>query len=428
MKKLSIIIVLVLIAFFFFPSSSKAIPAFAKKYGFNCNMCHTGYTKLNDFGQRYRDNGYQIPGQEGGEKTVFDIAPPLALRTTAGISFYDYNFKDSTGHITSGTTNGFNLFGLDLLAAGVLHKNISFLLIYTPRIDDPASDFSGLSDSSKPAQYATLESANLIFNNLIQDVLNLRIGRFEPAYHPFSSKRKYYIFEPYEVYTFGTPNNRFNFDDNQIGIEATGHMRCGFKYGLGIANGNGGSPDLNRMKDFYLNLSHTFGKGDGQSAAQRIGAFGYLGWQPTTLPGTIIAPTGETNGKDNNSFYRIGLDGSFNYETFNLGVLFMKGADDKSLNNLDPTKKYEYTGGFAQLDWAGLMNNRLVASLMYNWVQPPSYDSKNQVNAYSALVRYYLGDWSAVNIAVHAEYTFKRTGKDHPIDENLFALILDFDF
>jgi hypothetical protein len=74
------------------------------------------------------------------------------------------------------------------------------------------------------------------------------------------------------------------------------------------------------------------------------------------------------------------------------------------------------------------MNNRLVASLMYNWVQPPSYDSKNQVNAYSALVRYYLGDWSAVNIAVHAEYTFKRTGKDHPIDENLFALILDFDF
>ncbi len=428
MKKLSIFIGFVLVSSLFIPTTSKAIPAFAKKYGFNCNMCHTGYTKLNDFGQRYRDNGYQISGQEGGEKTVSDIAPPLALRTTAGISFYDHYFKDSTGSITSGTTNGFNLFGLDLLAAGVLHKNISFLLIYTPRIDDPASDFSGLSDSSKPAQYATLESANLVFSNLIQNVLNLRIGRFEPAYHPFSSKRKYYIFEPYEVYTFGTPNNSFNFDDNQIGIEATGHLRSGFKYGLGVVNGNGGSPDLNRMKDFYLNFSHTFGKGDGQSAAQRIGAFGYLGWQPKTLLGTIIAPTGETNGKDNKSFYRMGIDGSFNYETFNLGVLFIKGADDKSLNNLDPTKKYEYTGGFAQLDWAGLMNNRLVASLMYNWVQPPSYDSKNQINAYSALVRYYLGDWSAVNIAIHAEYTFKRTGKDHPIDENLFALILDFDF
>jgi hypothetical protein len=423
MKKLSIIIVLVLIAFFFFPSSSKAIPAFAKKYGFNCNMCHTGYTKLNDFGQRYRDNGYQIPGQEGGEKTIFETAPPIALRTTTGITMY--NVKTDS---QSGSTAGFNLFGLDLLAAGVMHKNISFLMIYTPRIDIPAADYRGPSDSSQPAQLASLESASLVFSNLIQDAMNIRVGRFEPAYHPFSSKRKYYIFEPYEVYTFMTPNNSFNFDDNQIGIEATGHMKCGFKYGLGVVNGNGGSPDLNASKDFYLNLSHTFGKGDGQSAAQQIGAFGYLGWQPTTLPGTIIAPTGETNGKDNKSFYRIGLDGSFNYETFNLGVLFMKGADDKSLNNLDPTKKYEYTGGFAQLDWAGLMNNRLVASLMYNWVQPPSYDSKNQVNAYSALVRYYLGDWSAVNIAVHAEYTFKRTGKDHPIDENLFALILDFDF
>jgi hypothetical protein len=423
MKKLNVFIGLVLVAFFFFPSSSKAIPAFAKKYGFNCNMCHTGYTKLNDFGQRYRDNGYQIPGQDGGEKTIFDTAPPIALRTTTGITAY----KIKTDSL-SGSTTGFNLFGLDLLAAGVMHKNISFLMIYTPRIDIPTADYRGPSDTSKPAQLASLESASLVFSNLIQDAVNIRVGRFEPAYHPFSSKRKYYIFEPYEVYTFASPNNSFNFDDNQIGIEATGHFRCGFKYGLGVVNGNGGSPDFNTSKDFYVNLSHTFDKGDGQSAGQRIGAFGYYGWQPLTLPGKVISPTGETNGTDNEPFYRAGVNGSFNYETFNLGVLFMKGADDKSLNNLDPTKKYEYTGGFAQLDWAGLMNNRLVASLMYNWVQPPSYDSDKKINALSALMRYYLGDWSAVNIAIHAEYTFKRTGKDHPIDENLFALILDFDF
>jgi len=419
MKKLSILIGLVLLAFFLLPTTSKAIPAFAKKYGFNCNMCHTGYTKLNDFGQRFRDNGYQIPGQEGGEKTIFDIALPLALRTTTGLTVY--KTKD-------GTTAGFNIFGLDLLAAGVLHKNISFLLIYTPRIDDPASDFSGLSDSSKPAQFGSLESANLVFSNLIQDILNIRIGRFEPAYHPFSSKRNYYLFQPYEVYSFSTPNNRFGFDDNQIGIEATGHLKSGFKYGLGVINGNGGSPDLNTPKDVYVNLSNTFGKGDGQSAGQRIGAFGYYGWQPSTIPGKVISPTGETDGEGNKPFYRVGVNGSFNYETFNLGVLFMKGVDDKAFNNLEAEKEYEYTGGFAQLDWAGLMNNRLVASFIYNWIQPPSYDSQSQINAYSALVRYYLGNWSAVNIAIHAEYTYRRIGKDNPIDDNLFALILDFDF
>ena len=73
------------------PIDAEAIPAFARKYGFNCNMCHTGYTKLNDWGQRFRDNGYQIPGQEGTEKNVFDTAPPIAMRTSFGYTAYKNN-------------------------------------------------------------------------------------------------------------------------------------------------------------------------------------------------------------------------------------------------------------------------------------------------------------------------------------------------
>ena len=38
--------------------AAMAIPAFARKHGFNCNMCHVAFPKLNDFGQRFRDNGY----------------------------------------------------------------------------------------------------------------------------------------------------------------------------------------------------------------------------------------------------------------------------------------------------------------------------------------------------------------------------------
>ena len=64
--------------------AAMAIPAFARKHGFNCNMCHVAFPKLNDFGQRFRDNGYQIPMQEAHEKTVFETSIPLAVRTTAG--------------------------------------------------------------------------------------------------------------------------------------------------------------------------------------------------------------------------------------------------------------------------------------------------------------------------------------------------------
>ena len=37
-----------------------AIPAFARKYGLPCSACHTAWPELNNFGQVFRDNGYQL--------------------------------------------------------------------------------------------------------------------------------------------------------------------------------------------------------------------------------------------------------------------------------------------------------------------------------------------------------------------------------
>jgi hypothetical protein len=417
MRTLCALILLAASILLLVPNESDAIPAFARKYGFNCNMCHVAFIKLNDLGQRFRDNGYQIPGQVGGEKSIFDIAPPLAIRTTTGFSLY--NRKEATH---DSTTNTFNIYGFDLLAGGVMHKNVSFMFIYTPRIDEPAADAAGPGAfADNPSQNATLESVSLVLSNIVPNVLNLRIGRFEPGYHAISSKRSYYIFQPYEVYAFADPSVAYVFDDNQIGIEATGHCKCGCKYALGVVNGNGGNPDNNKHKDVYLNLSHTFSKGDGQSAGQRIGVFGYSGWEP--LPAS----------RSNEGFYRYGAHTSLNWKTLNLQALVMAGTDSKKLNPLRLDKEYQYTGGFAELDWAGILDNRLVASAMYNWVTPPSYDSESEVKAYSGLVRYYLGDWTAVNVALHAEYTYRQSwapvdSEKAKVKENQFALLMDFDF
>ncbi len=420
MKKIYIIILGVSLIGFFSPFATQAIPAFARKYGFNCAMCHSGFTKLNDFGQRYRDNGYQIPGQEGKEKNVFETPPPISMRTSMGLNNY-FNVDHSA--------SSFNINGLDLLAAGVLHKNISFLMIYTPRIDEPTSNFTGPDSlSSYTSQLGALESVSLVFSNIIQDALNIRVGRFEPAYHVFSSKRTYYLFQPYEIYSLTTPNNNYVFDDNQIGIEATGHFNCGFKYAAGVINGTGANPDNNNNKDVYLNLEQIIGKGEGQTAGQRIGLFGYYGWQPLVLPGRLIGPIGQTNGKDNKAFYRFGGTASLNWKAFNLQTMYMYGFDDKALNTIEKTKDYKYNGGFVQLDYLGMFNNRLVASVLYNWIKPPDYDTGFNINSYSALLRYYLGDWSAVNVALHAEYSHRVTGKSNKINEDLFSIALDFAF
>ncbi len=419
MKRLIIILIALAILLSAMPRESQAIPAFARKYGFNCNMCHTAFIKLNDFGQRFRNYGYQIPGQEGGEKNVFETAPPLSIRTSAGLDLY------KTGkHATS----GFNIYGFDFLAAGVMHKNVSFLLIYTPRIDEPAANYAGPDNGSNPSQLATLESVNIIFSNLVQDALNLRIGRFEPAYHGISSKRSYYIMSPYEVYTFGTPNNSFVFDDNQTGVEATGNFRNGFHYGAGVVNGNGANPDNNKYKDVYLAAHQIIGRGEGQSAGQRVGVFGYWGWQPTDLNDVFVGPTGDAGGHNNKPFYRIGADVSLNYSTFNLRGLFLQGSDNREFNNINTSLNYKYNGGFAELDYVGLVNNRLLLSAMFNWVRPPFYDQDKKISAFSALVRYYLGDWTAVNVALHAEYTHRQTDKDNPVKEDNLLLLVDFDF
>jgi hypothetical protein len=418
MKKLIMLILAVCFFEFICPFDGLAIPEFARKYGFNCNMCHTGFTKLNDFGQRFRDNGYQIPGQEGKEKNVFEGGIPIAMRLPFG--YTTYNTKE-------GTASGFNLLGFDFLAAGVLHKNVSFLVIYTPRIDMPPNSYLGPDSlNNNASQTASLETVSLVFSNIIKNALNIRVGRFEPAYHMFSSKRSYYLMQPYEIYSLSTPNNSYAFDDNQIGIEATGHFRSGFKYAAGFVNGNGGNPDNNNNKDVYLNVMQTIGKGDGQSAGQRIGLFGYCGWQPLTLPGNVTSPLGNTNGTNSKTFYRYGATGSLNWQTLNLQIMYMKGVDNKSFNSLEPTKKYDYSGGFFELDYAGMLNNRLVLSGILNWITPPSYDSDRNLKAYSALLRYYLGHWSAVNIAIHTEYTYRVTGSSNKLNENMFMFGLDF--
>ncbi len=110
----------------------------------------------------------------------------------------------------------------------------------------------------------------------------------------------------------------------------------------------------------------------------------------------------------------------------------MQGSDDKGIDNrgtdAELHENYKYTGGFAQLDYAGLMNNRLVGSLVFNWISPPKSDEERKTNAFSVLLRYYLGDWTAVNVALNAEYTHREIGKTDKARNDQLGLLLDFAF
>ena len=48
----------------FFAQRSSAIPAFARRYETSCTTCHVLPPKLNAFGVAFKNNGYQIPGDD----------------------------------------------------------------------------------------------------------------------------------------------------------------------------------------------------------------------------------------------------------------------------------------------------------------------------------------------------------------------------
>ena len=140
--------------------------------------------------------------------------------------------------------------------------------------------------------------------------------------------------------------------------------------------------------------------------------------------------------------YRYGASCSLNWKTLNLTAMYMRGLDDKAGNFLEESAKdYEFQGGFVELDYGGLWNNRLIAlrALQLGHAPelrrrkiPDGYDT-NKINAYSTLLRYYLGDWNAVNVALHAEYTYrtheqKSNKETTPFKEHYYSMLVDFGF
>ncbi|MEP7153930.1 MAG: hypothetical protein ABI856_19675, partial [Nitrospira sp.] len=122
-RKALILVVLGFIALLSYEWSSlvqnaNAIPAFARKYGFSCNVCHVpGFPKLNDFGNIFRDQGFQLgadqdlPTHEGITMGYW----PISFRTTVGYQGASVR-TDGKGI----TTGGFGFTSLDILSFGTL--------------------------------------------------------------------------------------------------------------------------------------------------------------------------------------------------------------------------------------------------------------------------------------------------------------------
>lgn len=308
--------------------SALALPVFARKYGLPCSACHEGWPKLNSFGQNFRDNGYQLMNER--DAPIYQNASywPVALRTTP---HWHYESVGNTTVDTSGggttqqtvKTSGFDSTGIDILAAGTLAKNMSFLLV--PSIDPGDGTVS-------------IESANVRFSNILGSPWwNFRFGKFELDL-PLSEKRMMSLsnvggaFQLYHFAPVGDVND-FSFGNNQLGVELMGHSLNGHtRYAASLVSSTSGTLGLpgGRSYDGYLHVSQGFLVP--HLGLQRIGAYGSVGLRPTfflTSSGVPIAGTG----RGNRSFYRAGVYASVYIGRFDLATVFQRAGDNVYLGN-----------------------------------------------------------------------------------------------
>jgi hypothetical protein len=301
--------------------SANALPAFARKYGLRCSACHESWPMLNYFGQKFKDNGYQLMNdrdapiwQNPGYWPVTFRITPIWHRVSTGKVAVD----QGTG-ITRITTSGFDLSGLDFHTGGTLEKNFSFYVL-------PSSD------ATASFHFETVMAR--LDNMFGSPWLNLKLGKFELD-NLLSEKRILTltgnggIYQLYHFVPVGDGNIFGQMGDNQLGVEVMGHSfndRTRYSAALlSSTDGNVGLPYGNAYTGFFT-ASQAFDAG--KLGVDRIGGYAMIGQAPTYYLTSATVPI-PGSGLSNKSFSREGFVGQFYFgQHFDLQVVTQHGEDD----------------------------------------------------------------------------------------------------
>jgi hypothetical protein len=336
--------------------NAAALPAFARKYGLRCSACHESWPMLNYFGQKFKDNGYQLMNdrdapiwQNPGYWPVTFRITPIWHRVSTGKVAVD----QGTG-ITRITTSGFDLSGLDFHTGGTLEKNISFYVL----------------PSSNNVASFHFETVMARLDNLFGSPwLNLKLGKFELD-NLLSEKRILTltgnggIYQLYHFRPAGDGNIFGQMGDNQLGLEVMGHSyndRTRYAAALlSSVDGQVGLPYGNAYTG-YFTASQAFDVG--KLGVDRIGAYAMIGQAPTYFLTQNTSPL-PGSGLSNKSFHREGFVGQFYFgQRFDLQVVTQHGWDNAWFGQ-----------GYGDLIGGRALNNNLPGTTLPAGSQAPSWN------------------------------------------------------
>src|SRR3984893_12511756 len=310
-------------------SPASAIPAFARKYGLRCTSCHESWPVLNDFGRNFRDNGYQL--REGKDDTVNSNNAywPVSVHIVPSYVFTSVSNQPTDQGTKTISTGGVADAAIDLLMAGVLTKDISFLVVPTGF----ASDGN-----------VHLESYWAYFTRVIKDSdwLNIRLGQHEldlPAsgHRPLSLSDTYLMYSYHPGIPGGTNYSAFDMGENQRGVEFLGHDATDLtRYSIDVfsAKDSIGSRNAWSSPSFYGHFQKYFRFKDGPISEAEVGIWGVQANYPTQFltSGGLAIPG---SGSNLQASTRYGVEANVwigpTVAPLHLNVVYGHGVDKKGL-------------------------------------------------------------------------------------------------
>jgi hypothetical protein len=430
-----------------------ALPAFARKYGLRCSACHESWPMLNYFGQKFKDNGYQLMNDHDAPiwqnpaywPVTFRITP-IWHRVSTGKVLVDTAAGQNTA-VQRITTSGFDLSGLDFHTGGTLEKNFSFYVL-------PSSD--------NTASFHFETVMGRLDNIFGSPWLNVKMGKFELD-NLLSEKRILTltgnggIYQLYHFIPVGDGNVFGQMGDNQLGAEVMGHsVNDRTRYSAAIlssTDGNVGLPYGNAYTGFFT-ASQAFDTG--KLGVQRIGGYAMVGEAPTTYLTTsgVVIPG---SGIGNKGFSREGFFGQFYFGNhFDAQVVTQHGSDsawfgagygDYTTGAPNNTPGTTLPAGARSPTWNGFLiephyvySPQLIFIGRYETIRmsqqasPLNASNLGNITTYTVGARFNPFMTSRAGWAYHAEYNwFHRDGVGPTIgipsaNLNVSELLFGFDF
>jgi hypothetical protein len=236
-----------------------AIPAFARKYGVSCILCHQPAPRLTPFGEQFAGNGFQFaldeqPADEidtGDERLRLLESIPLAIRLDAYVQTLE------------GATASSDLQApwlVKILSGGQIADRVSYYLYFF---------------MSERGEVAGLEDAYVQFSDLGGAGVDLLVGQFQVS-DPLFKRELRLEFEDYQAYRVRVGETRADLTYDR-GFMAVASPWEGGDLSLQLVNGRGldeaGEDKLydgDDWKTVAARLSQDLGP-------VRVGAFGYFG-------------------------------------------------------------------------------------------------------------------------------------------------------